>query len=317
MKIQSLKAAPELLEQALAYCEKSRSAVYGSFRRTAEESLAAEALPQTFLMMGKQNDADVLGFCQLARHDDLTVRTELTPFVKALFVDPDLRGGFGWGEMLLTHAKYEAARLGYEKLYVCTDHIGYYEKYGFREIGQDIFTWGRACKVYECDTPAEITFGVFDKQRPKSDELHLALAYSRWKREDENPAALLHFMKYFGLPDSHRGRWHQVVAFRRSEVVGAVNLMQDPDNPKSWYLGDLFVVPEYRRRGIARKLITRGIDELRRRMNGGETVHAVISPDNHASRALHGSLGFAELGRAEPFCDLIFDERDTVWELKL
>ena len=54
--------------------------------------------------------------------------------------------------MLLDHARYEAAKLGFDKLYLTTDHIGYYEKYGFREIGLDLYDWGRPTKIYESGT---------------------------------------------------------------------------------------------------------------------------------------------------------------------
>ncbi len=318
MKIVSIREDPALTQQALSYCRENWENVYDSFRGTAESSLAADALPQTYIVLVGEDNARIIGFCQLEANDCLTVHTELSPFVTTLFVDPMLRGAhIGIGEMLLTHARYEAARLGYEKLYVCTDHIGYYERYGFREIGLDIFTWGRACKIYECDTPSEITFRRSDRLHTRTDNDYLEYARARWNRHDQNPAVLLRSMKYDLPPESHSDKWFQLAAYRNNELIGAVNFMRDPHNTLRWYLGDLFVVPEYRRRGTARKLITRGLNELRREMSGGEFVHAVISPDNIASIELHKQLGFRDLGAAVPFNDLIFGENDTTWELSL
>ncbi|MNI91549.1 hypothetical protein D3C73_1492310 [compost metagenome] len=45
-----------------------------------------------------------------------------------------------------------AARLGFKRVYLTSCEIGYYEKYGFREVGLTTYTWGRPTKVYEHDT---------------------------------------------------------------------------------------------------------------------------------------------------------------------
>ncbi len=317
MKIVSLKEHPELLEQALICCTMHWSAVHDSFRRTAEESITADILPQTWLLTGGMDSSEILGFYQLVENDGLTRNTELSPFVATLFILPQYRAGQGFGELLLTHAKYEAARLGYDRLYICTDHIGYYERYGFREIGLDTAVWGAACKLYRCDTPTEIALRIFDKHHPKSDDIHLALALSRWNISEDNPALLLHQLKYTCFPESHEGKWHQVIAFYRHDIVGAVNFMRDSDNVLRWYLGDLFVIPEYRRSGIARRLILRGLDEIRTAASGGEYIHSYIEGDNYASQELHRSLGFNNLEKIVPFGTLIFSENNTTWELKL
>ncbi|MNN87264.1 hypothetical protein D3C81_2047940 [compost metagenome] len=52
----------------------------------------------------------------------------------------------------MEHARKLVGQLGYAKVYITTDHILYYEKYGFREIGLDNFEWGRPTKIYEHDT---------------------------------------------------------------------------------------------------------------------------------------------------------------------
>ncbi|MBQ8194452.1 MAG: GNAT family N-acetyltransferase [Oscillospiraceae bacterium] len=317
MKLISLKEHPGLFDQALACCKTNWSKVYASFCRTADESVSADTLPQTWLLMGGADDTEILGFCQLVSNDGLTRNAELCPFISTLFVLPQYRDGHGFGELLLTHAKYEAALLGYDKLYVCTDHIGYYERHGFHEIGMDIAVWGSPCKIYCCYTPTEILLRIFDISHPKSDDIHLDLARARWNRSEKNPALLLHWMKHNGFPDSYEGKWMQIIAFRGHDIVGAVNLLRDTEDHLRWYLGDLFVISEYRRHGIARKLILRGIDEIRSKASGGEYIHSYIEAENTASRELHRSLGFSDLGMIVPFCDFCFSDNNTTWELKL
>jgi N-acetylglutamate synthase-like GNAT family acetyltransferase len=59
-----------------------------------------------------------------------------------LFIDKSEREK-ALGSILLEHARKMAGQLGYKKVYWATDHILYYEKYGFREIGLDNFECGR------------------------------------------------------------------------------------------------------------------------------------------------------------------------------
>ena len=77
-------------------------------------------------------------------------------------VHPNERGN-RYGKLLLEYARKEAGRLGCEVVYLTTGHIGFYEKYGFREVGLTTFTWGRPTKVYEHDTiiEADVAF-VFE-----------------------------------------------------------------------------------------------------------------------------------------------------------
>lgn len=113
-----------------------------------DESLSAEdGLPLTFLLL--KNDK-IIGFYQLIEQEYI-IRKDLSPWIAPLFIDENERGQ-GLGSVLLEHARKMVGQLGYTKVYITTDHIRYYEKYGFREIGLDNFEWGRPTKIYEHDT---------------------------------------------------------------------------------------------------------------------------------------------------------------------
>jgi GNAT superfamily N-acetyltransferase len=63
-------------------------------------------------------------------------------------------------------------------------------------------------------------------------------------------------------------------------------------------IGDLYILPEYRRRGIARALIEAALGWSRNQ--GCSAVEVVITPDGEASHELsrfYRKLGFAETGR--------------------
>lgn len=76
------------------------------------------------------------------------------------------------------------------------------------------------------------------------------------------------------------------------EIVGRLYCIQNDTNSKLWYYGDLFVIPEYRRRHIAEKMISVALDTLKDR--GCETIRCYVEPYNIPSLDLQRKLGFIE-----------------------
>ena len=54
--------------------------------------------------------------------------------------------------MLLEHGRKQAALLGFKKLYLATDHIGYYEKSQWNYIANGYHPWGEESRIYEIET---------------------------------------------------------------------------------------------------------------------------------------------------------------------
>lgn len=102
-----------------------------------------DSLPLTVLLL---RDGEMKGFYQLLEQECIQ-RKDLSPWISPLFVDESERG-HALGEQLLWHARQTAGSLGYDQVYLTTNHIQYYEKYGFREIGLDLFESGRPTKIY-------------------------------------------------------------------------------------------------------------------------------------------------------------------------
>lgn len=105
---------------------------------------AAFPLPQWYLLMDGSRPIGCAGLIP----NDFISRMELAPWLCALYIEKDYRG-HGYGERLIQKARQDAARAGYERLYVCTDHIGYYEKYGFSYLAQGYHPWGETSRIYE------------------------------------------------------------------------------------------------------------------------------------------------------------------------
>lgn len=77
-----------------------------------------------------------------------------------------------------------------------------------------------------------------------------------------------------------------------NEVVGRIHCVKNETNPLLWYYSDLFVIPEYRRMGIAKQMLHTAIGHLSEM--GAAILRCYVEPGNIPSRNLQTSVGFAE-----------------------
>ena len=145
-------------------------------KHPAEVLASNNLFPQGYFML--KNDR-VIGWTGLHEHEVVTgnvygwegsleneeiMSEKLSPWITPLLIHPDERGN-RYGKMLLEHARRQAGRLGFKVVYLTTGEIGYYEKFGFREVGLATFTWGRPTKIYEHDT-----IGDYEENEVSSNE---------------------------------------------------------------------------------------------------------------------------------------------------
>lgn len=151
IQIISLRERLDLVEEAIEYANKNWSPVSNYFTEVIQKVLASnESLPQCFLLLKKDS---IIGFYTLLEQD-FVERRDLSPWIATVYVDEKERGQ-QLGKVMLTHGQTIAGNLGFKKVYLSTNHIQYYEKYGFKEIGLDIYVWGRPTKIYEHSTITE------------------------------------------------------------------------------------------------------------------------------------------------------------------
>ena len=108
--------------------------------------ITSSPVPRWYLML---DENEIIGGFGL-NENDFMVRTDLCPWLCAVYVEPNQRGK-QYGAKLLEYGRIEAGKLGFSKVYLCTDHVGYYEKYDWRYIGDYAHQSGNDTRVYEAD----------------------------------------------------------------------------------------------------------------------------------------------------------------------
>lgn len=144
--LHSLRDNPSLLDEAIRYfqtqwaSEESMRVYDDALRR----SIGAEnPLPQWYLL---KQASRIIGCAGLITNDFIS-RGELWPWLCALYIEPDMRGQ-GYARTMVDHIAAHTKRLGFDRLHLCTDLDGFYERLGFEYNGQGYHPWGEVSRVY-------------------------------------------------------------------------------------------------------------------------------------------------------------------------
>ena len=88
----------------------------------------------------------LVSFCTLTCRDCIK-DDDLFPWVGFVFTTPEYRGKRYSGEVIEAACK-RALRQGFDKVYLATDHIGLYEKYGFTYMENRTDIYGEESRIY-------------------------------------------------------------------------------------------------------------------------------------------------------------------------
>lgn len=143
----SVKERPEYEKQAIVYFQKhwasdNSKMVYDDCIHHC--ILSKKPLPQWYLLYDVEK---IIGCAGLITNDFIS-RMDLYPWLCALYIEKEYRGN-SYGRLLIEKAKKDAKKSGFSCLYLCTDHVGYYEHYGFNYIATGYHPWGETSRIYE------------------------------------------------------------------------------------------------------------------------------------------------------------------------
>lgn len=95
-----------------------------------------------YLLLDGEN---LVSFATLTGQD--SVRDEsMTPWIGFVFTAPEYRGHRYAGQ-LLQHIEGEGVKKGHRRVYLSTDHVGLYEKYGYSFLENRVDFWGDDTRV--------------------------------------------------------------------------------------------------------------------------------------------------------------------------
>jgi len=146
MNIISVRKNPEYRDKAIAYFQRSWQSVIPVIYEDCISHciLTDNPLPQWYLLEKK---GELIGCAGLITNDFIS-RMDLYPWVCAIFIEEKYRGN-EYGSLLIEKAKEDTKKAGFDFLYLSTNHIGFYEKYGFNYIGQGYHPWGEESRIYQ------------------------------------------------------------------------------------------------------------------------------------------------------------------------
>lgn len=146
MRIISIREQPEYKDQAIKYFQQSWSTVWPVIYKDSIEHCinAKNELPQWYLL---EKGSEIIACAGLITNDFIS-RGDLYPWICAIYVEDKHRGN-AYASMLIDRAKKDAWTMGFDHLYLSTDHIGFYEKYGFEYVGEGYHPWEATSRIYQ------------------------------------------------------------------------------------------------------------------------------------------------------------------------
>jgi len=146
MQLIAIRDHPQYLNEAIMYFQKRWASkdsmrVYEDCLRHSLDT--PSPLPRWYILL---DGGKVIGGAGLITNDFIS-RMDLYPWFCALYVEEEYRGP-SLGKLLMERAKKDAFLGGFNAMYLCTDHVGYYEKYGFEHIGAGYHPWGDSSRIY-------------------------------------------------------------------------------------------------------------------------------------------------------------------------
>ncbi|MFR0822637.1 MAG: GNAT family N-acetyltransferase [Clostridia bacterium] len=125
------------------WSEEKGDTLEGVLYRT-KHCLKEKDIPQTYIAIYQNK---LVGIVSLWRND-LCARQDLYPWLAGLYVKEEYREK-GIGTFLQNKAIESSRKLGYEKLYLITNHENYYEKNGWKFLEKAPLGNGTLVKIYE------------------------------------------------------------------------------------------------------------------------------------------------------------------------
>ena len=299
-RIINIREYPEWLERAADYFSSRWNIDKKLYLNSMNDSLLTEKpVPHWYLMLRGDNVIGGFGLID----NDFMVRTDLCPWLCALYIEPAERG-LQRGAKMLAHGCREAAKLGFDKVYLNTSHVGYYEKYGWRYMGDFAHQDGEDTRVYESDTLRIETTRLILRSLTEADVATVRLINADEYKTDE---AAVEFIRWQNNPGRLLINFY-IWLRQTDQCIGRVYIHAKPEINNEVEIG-YSILEEYRNQGYATEAAKAAVWHAFERA-GLDVLSAIVKPKNIASNRVIENLGFISGGKRTVFDDGQYREFD-------
>ena len=93
-----------------------------------------------------END-ELIGFYVITEYEMIKEKLDITPFLTQILIFDGYRKK-GYSVPMINNSIERTRALGYDVMYLTTDHDGLYEAYGFEQIGTATYIWHEPTILY-------------------------------------------------------------------------------------------------------------------------------------------------------------------------
>lgn len=245
-------------------------------------------------------EGEIVGFLyvKIDQPDDKGYHRTGQGYIMEFYVLPEHRRK-GYGRIMVSHIEHFFREQGVTQMYLTADPVtgkpfwsalGFTSKGEFSpDNGQEIFEKAILSDIVTISTSEFLTKNLAEK-----------IAIAQWNKAEwaSSIIRVLYDCK------TETDCFNVVAENSAGAVVGRLFCIQNDIDPRLWYYGDLLVIPEYRRRHIAQRMLETAIEAIKDR--GGTVLRCYVEPDNCVSLNLQEKFSF-EQKSYQTFMELIND----------
>lgn len=222
-------------------------------------------------------------------------------YIMEFYVKPEFRRN-GYGKDMFKRLEEHFASHGVKRMYLTADPVTgkpFWEAMGFENIGQKSPENGQDIFEKAVRNPCEMI--TIEISEYLNDEILKKITTHHGTMADKVFNSLTYSVSFSKLQANYFG---MVASNRSGDIIGYAGFIQNEKDSSKWIYTDLWIAKDYRRQGIATRLVKSGFKRLSD--IGAKQLYCTVDVDNTASFALQKSLGFAET-QPEPFNELFVD----------
>jgi len=142
MEIKAIFQTDKLWKKLIDYGKNCSWKAGPYFAKQMEENIFTE-WERVFAAIDGNN---IAGYCTFVKNDCIP-DVKYTPYISCIFVGEQYRGQRLSEKMILSVIEY-AKKLKFNEVYIVSNHINLYEKYGFTKIDERKDYWNNDEKIY-------------------------------------------------------------------------------------------------------------------------------------------------------------------------